>query len=782
MKNFTLTLALTVLSAATVLANAPARMIQGKQLTPEAQIEALAKKTQEQINSYNLGLRPMKAPAKIVEFDEPEVLLYEDFSLMTAGSEEAPDDTMLPEDYMDTGNQFLPDGYTLTSGWWGLGIYQAGGCCFLGYPGIGGCITTPMLNLNGRIRVSFRMKPGNNVTSSASIIFSLLKGDQYNPTLIIDNVYEYIKVNADDDWTEFTYIYDVEYSGDDAYVQFNGMTYDNGKFIDDIKIERLGYLLSAPEAYAPTDYEGDSFTATWNSQAITDDYALTVYSRTINEGASESFSTDFSDGIVPAYVDASDDEVCEIAGMPGDKALQVLNGQEIIIGNGNIINNLELNIFCLSDELEGTAGYVYFYGLKNNEWKSSVFYGGCDYSTEKGSRYKVTAEYGMANQYEKIKLVFNILTDLPVYLDDIQLTTSNSVDYNFVLNAEPVSGTSYEVENLDPYEDYFYYVNAVLGDQVSDASNLVKVYQLVAPVALEATDIDDRGGFTANWEATPKAEEYQASVFNVTTLADDIDAYPILTETFSNAVADDATVDYPYDFENYYDLLSFDEYTDNAGWDGCFNIMAEGMIGCGDDYYGISELCSPKFDASNNDGIFTVDFDCYCLYGGDIMIVQNSEITYERVHLGTGLNHYSVTFDQGSKESYVLFYTSYGYPFLIDNFVISQDLKAGEKLSTLVAQSDWVEDTSAYIPGVKATEGYDLCYSVTARYTREETTYKSPSSELVVVKKDTSAIESIKAEKAGNGKIYDLLGRPVGDNIDALQRGIYIMNGKVIRK
>ncbi|MCF0186818.1 MAG: hypothetical protein HUJ98_10070, partial [Bacteroidaceae bacterium] len=50
------------------------------------------------------------APVSTAPLDEPELILEEDFSLMSAGSEEEPDATMLPEDYFDTGNQFLPDG------------------------------------------------------------------------------------------------------------------------------------------------------------------------------------------------------------------------------------------------------------------------------------------------------------------------------------------------------------------------------------------------------------------------------------------------------------------------------------------------------------------------------------------------------------------------------------------------------------------------------------------------------------------------------------------------
>lgn len=72
--------------------------------------------------------RMAKAPTRAEQ--QAETLLFEDFSKFTAGSEDNPDPTMLPESYLTDNNPLLPEQYTHKPGWWGMGIYQAGGTCF----------------------------------------------------------------------------------------------------------------------------------------------------------------------------------------------------------------------------------------------------------------------------------------------------------------------------------------------------------------------------------------------------------------------------------------------------------------------------------------------------------------------------------------------------------------------------------------------------------------------------------------------------------------------------
>lgn len=88
------------------------------------------------------------------EADSWEVLVEEDFSLMKKGTDEKPDTVTFPGQM----SGFLPDSLFHTKGWFGLGCFQAGGSVALNYPGFGGVLNTPLMNMQGRLRVQMRVK------------------------------------------------------------------------------------------------------------------------------------------------------------------------------------------------------------------------------------------------------------------------------------------------------------------------------------------------------------------------------------------------------------------------------------------------------------------------------------------------------------------------------------------------------------------------------------------------------------------------------------------------
>lgn len=70
----------------------------------------------------------------------------------------------------------------------------------------------------------------------------------------------------------------------------------------------------------------------------------------------------------------------------------------------------------------------------------------------------------------------------------------------------------YSVEGLDPAKFYSYYLKTQIGNSISQPSNTIKVYNMVAPVSLPATDITP-DGFVAHWEKTSKADGYKVSYY-----------------------------------------------------------------------------------------------------------------------------------------------------------------------------------------------------------------------------------------------------------------------------
>ena len=137
------------------------------------------------LNAKNISVNQMQAVAgpRRVEIGpnvQVNVLLSEDFSKFTAGSEEAPDgtDVMLLENV---------DDYFNAPGWDGVEVYQAGGKAYLGL-GVDskgepnpGYLMTPNVDLTqnqGVFRAKFRIKNANENAETQGMQYFVLKGDR----------------------------------------------------------------------------------------------------------------------------------------------------------------------------------------------------------------------------------------------------------------------------------------------------------------------------------------------------------------------------------------------------------------------------------------------------------------------------------------------------------------------------------------------------------------------------------------------------------------------------
>lgn len=748
------------ISAANLESN---RLLKGDRLTPQ---EKMDKKAEESVKILE-QLQPQSTIHKVVPddivavyLDEPEVILYEDFSLMTAGSEDEIDDTLLPEDYLESGNTFLPGTtYTHEEGWWGAGIFQAGGAVALAYPNFGGYISTPCYNLNGLVQLSFRVRTAPAATKAQSVIVSVLYGDVYNPTIIGN--YDMFSVSPDDGWVEETFTYDIDYSGDDIFVQINAALYQTGVIVDDIKIERLGYVLGAPQANDIKDYTGSSFVASWNEQGITDDYLLTVFSSEVPEGENVYGSYDFNSSDLPEGVEING-EIAEVEGEDGLKAIKISGEGSITFDcSGGILDYFNA-LFYVPDNGENQGnGYATIYGYNEGTWTSHIMtMFTLDTDLENATKVELNNTNGwffFAGKYTKVRFDFQPYGDT-IYLLNAEYEGTQPVEYTYILDNEPVAGTSYTVTDLDPEVDYSYYVYAKYEDYISGISNVVRGYALTTPVTLPATELDERGGFIANWEQVAKAEEYQVVASYATVLTEDNDAYPVFTETFPGAVADGATLDNPVSLDNEYWSESLDAYADNEGWIGVNTIYAENMIGCGQDYSQMAELKSPEMDLSANGGEYTVSFNLYSPYG-NMLVVQNSNVDYQYVYASAGMNQVTLDFSAGSQNSYILLYCLYGYPFMVGDFQITQKVTVGTEIKTKLAESEWIEDTEYYFSDIDPYME-NLVYTVQARYMRNSKYYYSDwsASQSVYEPDGIAAVEAHTTMIQLNGRIVSMVG------------------------
>lgn len=103
--------------------------------------DAVDKAGEYALNLYTLDFRSMQANA-----------LEEGFALMAVGSEDAPDSKDISDEL---------DDYTVTQGWSGTNVFQAGGWCCIGKTSAGGTLALPELNLkrfDGKFAVAVRVK------------------------------------------------------------------------------------------------------------------------------------------------------------------------------------------------------------------------------------------------------------------------------------------------------------------------------------------------------------------------------------------------------------------------------------------------------------------------------------------------------------------------------------------------------------------------------------------------------------------------------------------------
>ena len=191
------------------------------------------------------------------------VLLYEDFSLFTAGSEERPSANPVNDQL-----QMIPDNKTLSPGWQGVEIYQAGG---IAYQGIDGKLFTPNIDLSkngGKFKITFRMKlaPGSP-DGWANVVHA--------------NISSQSSVKLTEQWQTITYIFDGGTRGD--YVAIRAVDMNNPSssrvkaFIDDIVVEVPDPKVESPTGLTYDNFDGTGFNAFWNGGAKYDRYELRLY-------------------------------------------------------------------------------------------------------------------------------------------------------------------------------------------------------------------------------------------------------------------------------------------------------------------------------------------------------------------------------------------------------------------------------------------------------------------------------------------------------------------------
>lgn len=239
--------------------NQALQIVNQKKELPQAVKEFLATPvgrnfTAEQVlAAYNNASRIMKAESgNIVS----ETKIDEDFSKLTAGTEDAPDATNIADNF---------DDYTKLPGWGAFLTYQAGGKAFLGFDEVGdggpGYLMSPALDLrdnDGVFKVTFRVKNANPNAQDQGLQYFIMNDD---PDKNKKSIIQATTLPMTTEWKDLELVLDggVQYTS----VMFFGW---QGKvLVDNLKIEKLTYPLSKPANLQFKATGGGEITATWDA-------------------------------------------------------------------------------------------------------------------------------------------------------------------------------------------------------------------------------------------------------------------------------------------------------------------------------------------------------------------------------------------------------------------------------------------------------------------------------------------------------------------------------------
>lgn len=750
------------------------------------------------------SMKKAKAASRELEVQH---LVSEDFSKFTAGSETEPAAEMI--EFED--RYHIPDAMTAEPGWTGGGLYSAGGAVCLkkyqvtrtDYEGseykedANGYITTPAFDLAGTTTVTFRAKRLGSEETELWVAFCDV---EYGPTPGIDQD-DYILT---DEWKEYTLIGSHSDFGSSVDVQF--MATKGEVLLDDIKMDFVRDRIPAPYAYAAKNLSETSFIASWEDTGAPS-YKLNVYSQvkpeTVVSGViAENFDGDVAEGwTIKLGEDAYITDADKISSAPRGILFNELSDTVVSPKTPEFIDTV--TFFCKpSTDKDGENDEGYYSLLKveiyhefTGKWENIGQLPYYYMEDEATGKYGITYEFAdgvFGHDVNQIRLSMLQKDAAVFYVDDIKLYYSSKGEYKEIVKDKILTETEFTVDNSNTADNYYYMVQGIDGDLVSELSNEVWVDAIsgLKVKALPATDIT-AAGFTANWEPLGHATDYKVDVYTQITAKQDMNDVVIITEDF-NAITE-GTVDNPG--TTWKSPLDFGaEGMASTGWSATQPAWANGMAGTtGTNYWmGTAGLVlSPVLDLTcTKGGVINVEATVVTTVAdfannsgetekeGIFAMVMTSIWDQQAITAGlaeaeqVGENKVKIQIpvpaDAAMNNVMVAFMNKSGTPFFVDDVKIMVDLKAGQSVGAPFCSKTAKNETSCTIGGINPAVDYS--YAVTASTVNYFTPYSSEASEPVVVKTSEASIKEITTDAAGNGAVYDLQGR----RLSAPVRGINI--------
>lgn len=720
------------------------------------------------------------------------VVIDEDFSGFTDGTEDNPSTATILDDMGNFVNKSALKPYSEALSykqWGGAGIFSAGGCLAIAN---GMFLNTPAGDMSGEVTLTFRArlsKAGGSTTLNALKLMFISRSS------ILD--YEVKYYNLTDEWQTFTYtstLGDFEHSG----FQFYSMYASNIILVDDIRLEQTRTSIPAPKVHEAENMTDTSFKAVWNKSIEADHYLLSVFTKneskelmTVSEGFDNIKADDKGniDAASPNYP-----EGWEFAWKDDDLSNHIANGEGPGTGNKQAVRLIDTGDAITTPYCpEGIKSLKFWVKAEANDGQPkfssimfTVNFGKGVYTVDNyinipdmftpehrnGYYFDLTETLSAFDKIYSVKIEYIREEDdkTTILFDDFSYTTNKPTTYNYVLKDEKVEqqdnedGTvGFEVNGLDPDTDYTYSVKSVNSDFTSVASDEQEVYAVSIPTALPATNIT-ANSYTANWTSHKKVDFYRVDQLQQTVIDKDTKDYVMLDEDFSKVTSSLTEADL---LEGFYDegertsgYMPLDDITKIAGWKASSTVRVNGWLGGNEAKQGSGTIAgaivTPTIDLSHNEGACNISLRVWGSEG-DWLIIQGSNpasLATIEFPKGGGIVEKTITMPLCTSKEQLTFYSNNYKVFLIDYIKITQDVKVGDKVTTITGSvlTEDADTKSMVMTNPGFSDGHDVLYRVTAmRYdkdSQESHKYYSTStpSDLMLVKNpNPSGIGSVEA-------------------------------------
>lgn len=708
------------------------------------------------------------------------VVIDEDFSGFTDGTEDNPSTATILDDMDNFVNKSALKPYSEALSykeWGGHGLFSAGGCLAIAN---GMFLNTPAGDMSGEVTLTFRArlsKAGGSTTLNALKLMFISR------SCLVD--YEVKFYSLTDEWQTFTYtstLGDFEHSG----FQFLSMYDSNIILVDDIRLEQTRTSIPAPKVQEAENMTDTSFKAVWNKSIEADHYLLSVFTKneskelmTVSEGFDNIKADDKGniDAASPNYP-----EGWEFAWKDNDLSNHIAKGEGAGTDNKQAVRLIDTGDAITTPYCpEGIKSLKFWVKAEANDgqpkYSSILFtvnFGKGVYTVDNyidiptmfapakrdGYYYDLTETLSAFDKIYSVKIEYIREEDdkTTILFDDFSYTTNKPTTYNYVLKDQKVEqqdnedGTvGFEVNGLDPDTDYTYSVKSVNSDFTSVASDEQEVYAVSIPTALPATNIT-ANSYTANWTSHKKVDFYRVDQLQQTVIDKDTKDYVMLDEDFSKVTSSFTEADLLDGFyeadERTSGYMPLDDITKIAGWKASSTVRVNGWLGGNEAKQGSGTIAgaivTPTIDLSHNEGACNISLRVWGSEG-DWLIIQGSNpasLATIEFPKGGGIVEKTITMPLCTSKEQLTFYSNNYKVFLIDYIKITQDVKAGDKVTTITGSvlTEDADTKSMVMTNPGFSDGHDVLYRVTAmRYdkdSQESHKYYSTStpSDLMLVK------------------------------------------------